>query len=157
MQPWAISAGSVPNEEVGADLAVACDPTQPTAETQISVGYLGRNYVRSFDGGSGAKVWEKKCAGDVQTLAMLGPDKIIIGGHFSQVDGKKRTRIAELNLTDGSVDPSWAPAIDGDGTAAFVWGPWDLLVDGNHLYVGGGFKKVSGLPKTNLARFTFSG
>lgn len=156
LQPWAIPAGSVPNEEIGADLTVACDPTQPTVENQISVGYLGRNFVRSFDGSSGAKVWEKKCAGDVQTVAMLGPDKLIIGGHFSQVDSQRRIRIAQLNLSDGSVDPAWAPSIEGDGTAAFVWGPWDLFVDGNHLYVGGGFKKIDSLTKTNFARFTAS-
>ncbi len=35
-------------------------------------------------------------------------------------------------------------------------GPWDLLVDGNHLYIGGGFWEVAGLERTFLTRFTFS-
>jgi hypothetical protein len=144
LHPWAVPAGSVPNDQVAADIAVSSD--------RISAGYLGNNYVRSFrldDGNSGTKVWEKKCAGDVQTVTMLGSDKLVIGGHFSQVDGTKRIRIALLNLSDGSLDP-WAPEVDGE-----FYGPWDLLVDENHLYVGGAFTMVGGLQRTNLARFSW--
>lgn len=154
LNPWAIPAGSVPSDEVAADLAIACDQT---TESQISAGFLGRNFVRSFDGISGAKVWENKCAGDVQTVEMLGSDKLIIGGHFSQINdaasprGIKRTRIAKLNLADGLVDNDWAPAVDG----RFL-GPWDLLVDENHLYVGGAFTTVAGASQANFARFTFT-
>jgi hypothetical protein len=146
LHPWAVPAGSVPNDEVAADLAVTCE--------RITGGYLGRNYVRSFrldNGDTGTKVWENKCAGNVQTVTMLGAEKLIIGGHFSQVAGERRIRIAQLDLSDGSVDPAWAPDVDG----AF-WGPWDLLVDENHLYVGGAFTTVAGLPRTNFARFTFT-
>ena len=147
LNQWAVPAGSVPNDEVAADIAVTSN--------RITVGFLGRNYVRSFrldDGNTGTQVWENKCAGDVQTVAMLGPDKVVIGGHFSQVDGIKRTRIALLNLSDGSLDP-WAPAVDGE-----FFGPWDLLVDEQlgHLYVGGGFTTVAGLPRTYLARFSWN-
>jgi Bacterial Ig-like domain/RTX calcium-binding nonapeptide repeat (4 copies)/Domain of unknown function (DUF5122) beta-propeller len=146
LNPWAVPADSVSNDQVAADIAVTAN--------RISAGYLGNNYVRSFqldNGDTGTKVWEKKCAGDVQTVAMLGPDKLVIGGHFSQVDGIKRTRIALLNLSDGSLDP-WAPAVDGE-----FFGPWDLLVDEQlgHLYVGGGFTTVAGLPRTYLARFSW--
>ena len=145
LDPWAVPTDSVSNDQVAADIAVTSD--------RISAGYLGNNYVRSFrldNGNTGTKVWEKKCAGDVQTVAMLGPDKLIIGGHFSQVDGIKRTRIAMLNLSDGSVDPAWTPAIDGE-----FYGPWDLLVDDNHLYVGGAFTTAGGLPRTNFTRFSW--
>lgn len=146
LDPWAAPAGAVPNDEVAADLAV-------TGE-RITVGFLGRNYVRSFrldDGNTGTKVWENKCAGDVQTVAMLGSDKVIIGGHFSQVAGQRRIHIAELNLADGSLDPSWTPDVDGS-----FYGPWDLLVDENHLYVGGNFLTVAGVSQTHFARFTFN-
>jgi hypothetical protein len=146
LHSWAIPAGTVPNDEVAADLAVTCE--------RITVGYLGRNYVRSFrldTGDTGTLVWENKCAGNVQTVAMLGADKLIIGGHFSQVSGERRIRIAELNLSDGSLDPSWAPEVDG----SFL-GPWDLLVDENHLYIGGAFQTVAGVTQTNFARFTFT-
>ncbi len=92
-------------------------------------------------------------------MAMLGPDKLVTGGHFFHIsraskDPIPRNRIALLNLSDGSVDP-WNPGITGrDGGNAI--GPWDLLVDGNHLYIGGGFYEVAGLKRTHLTRFTFS-
>jgi hypothetical protein len=56
-----------------------------------------------------------------------------------------------INLSDGVPDPSWTPAVDG----AF-YGPWDLLVDENHLYVGGKFQTVAGLERSNFARFTLT-
>jgi len=156
LHPWAIPAGSVPNEQVAADLAVTCE--------RVSAGYLGQNWARSFrldNGDTGTLVWEDKTAGNVQTVVMLGADKLVIGGHFSNVtedssvvpDAKRwpRTRIALLDLEDGSVDPNWAPKIDGN-----FYGPWDLLVEGNHLWVGGQFQTVADLPRTHLARFTFT-
>lgn len=156
LNPWAIPTGTVPNEQVANDLAVTCG--------RVSAGYLGQNWARSFrldDGNTGTMVWEDKTAGNVQTVAMLGADKLLIGGHFSNVTedarvvaGAKRyprTHIALLNLEDGSVDQSWNPAIDGN-----FYGPWDLLVEGNHLWVGGQFQTVAGLPRTHLARFTFN-
>jgi hypothetical protein len=152
LHPWAVPAGSVPNDEVAADLAVTCE--------RITGGYLGRNYVRSFrldTGDTGTKVWENKCAGNVQTVTMLGDEKLIIGGHFSQIDdaaptnGVRRIRIAMLNLSDGIVDPTWAPEVDGS-----FYGPWDLLVDESHLYVGGAFKTVAGEEVTHFARFSFA-
>jgi hypothetical protein len=147
LHPWAIAEGTFESQdEVAADLAVTCE--------RISVGFLGPNWARSFrldNGNTGTLVWAKKCGGDVQTITMLGPDKVVIGGHFSQVAGVKRVRIALLNLSDGSVDPNWAPNVDGS-----FFGPWDLLVDENHLYVGGAFTTVGGLPRTHFARFTFS-
>lgn len=156
LHPWAIPSGTVPNEQVASDLAVTCG--------RVSAGYLGQNWARSFrldNGDSGNLVWENKTAGNVQATTMLGPDKLIIGGHFSNVTedarvvpGAKRyqrTRIAMLNLADGSVDQSWAPAIDGN-----FFGPWDLLVEDDHLWVGGQFQTAGGLPRTHLARFTFT-
>ncbi len=146
LHPWAIPAGIVQNnEEVASDLAVTCE--------RVTTGYLGPNFTRSYrldDGNVGTLAWEKKSAGDVQTAAMLGTDKLVIGGHFGQYDGAKRTKIALINLSDGSVDESWKPEVDGS-----YWGPWDLLVDDSHLYVGGAFKTVDGLPRKNFTRFPF--
>jgi Domain of unknown function (DUF5122) beta-propeller len=147
LHPWAIPAGIVQNDdEVASDLAVTCE--------RVTTGYLGPNFTRSYrldDGDTGTMAWEKKSAGDVQTAAMLGADKLVVGGHFGQFDGEHRTRIALVNLSDGSVDDSWQPEVDGS-----YWGPWDLLVDENHLYVGGAFKTVDGLPRKNFTRFPFT-
>jgi len=156
LDPWAIPAGTVPNDQIASDLAVTCE--------RVTAGYLGQNWARSFrldNGDTGTMVWEDKTAGNVQAVTMLGADKVIIGGHFSNVtedarvvpDAQRwpRTRIALLNLADGSVDQGWAPEFDGN-----FFGPWDLLIEGNHLWVGGQFQTVEGLPKTHLARFTFT-
>jgi len=152
LHPWAVPAGSFQNtSEVASDLAVTCD--------RITSGFLGPNFLRSFrldNGNTGSVVWEYKTGGEVQTATMLGPDKVIVGGHFSQLkDGVKRSRIGMINLSDGSVDPSWNPGIQGLNGGAAI-GPWDLLVDENHLYVGGGFGDVSGVTQTHFARFTFT-
>ena len=155
LRRWAIPTNifvSVDEGSVASDLAVTCD--------RITTGFLGMpNWVRSFrldNGATGSLVWGYKTGGDVQTAAMLGPDKVVIGGHFSHVkDGVPRTRIAMVNLSDGSADPSWGPAITGAGGTKAI-GPWDLLVDENHLYVGGGFHEVGGLTQTHFARFTFT-
>jgi hypothetical protein len=146
LHPWAIPAGITNPDEIANDLAVTCE--------RITVPFLGRNFARSFrlnDGNTGTVAWETKYGGDPQTVAMLGAEKVIVGGHFSQVGREKRTRIAMVNLSDGLADPSWDPAVDGS-----FFGPWDLLVDENHLYVGGVFKTVDGLPRTYFARFTFT-
>jgi trimeric autotransporter adhesin len=149
LHPWAIPAGTVENGEIGSDLAVTCE--------RVTVPFLGPNHLRSFrldDGDKGTVAWDIKAGGDPQTVAMLGDDKLIVGGHFGQIQGGKRARIAQLNLSDGKLDP-WNPGITGKAGAATI-GPWDLLVDGNHLYIGGGFWEVAGLERTFLTRFTFS-
>lgn len=147
LDPWAIPAGVAPNDAVAADLPVTCE--------RITAVYLGPNLTLSYrldDGNTGTKVWEKKSGGDVQTAAMLGPDKLVIGGHFGQYDKVKRTGVAVINLADGSLDPNWAPTI----TAVNFVSVWETFVYDNHVYIGGTFKTVEGLAKPNLARFTFS-
>jgi hypothetical protein len=153
LHPWAIPAGTVPNGEIAADLAV-------TGE-RITVAYLGSNWLRSFhldQGNNGQQAWVDKLGGDPQTVAMLGADQIVVGGHFSQVNQERRRRIALVNLADGSLDPTWNPEVLCDPTVTDreCAGPWDLLVDENHLYVGGGFYQTGGLTRTNFARFTLS-
>jgi hypothetical protein len=152
---WAIPASTFESVDPGfvaSDMAVTCE--------RITSGFLGHpNWVRSFrldNGETGSMAWGYRTGGDVQAVTMLGPDKVIIGGHFKWVkDRVPRTRIAMVNLSDGSADRSWNPAITGEDGARAI-GPWDLLVDENHLYVGGGFYEVSGLVRTRFARFTFT-
>lgn len=147
LDPWAIPAGVAPNDAVAADLPVTCE--------RITAVYLGPNLTLSYrldDGNTGTKAWEKKSGGDVQTAAMLGPDKLVIGGHFGQYDKAKRTGVAVINLSDGSLDPNWAPTLTDPSFVSV----WETFVYDNRVYIGGAFKTVEGLPRTNLARFTFS-
>ena len=159
LNSWAVPAGTVGADEPGLDLAVSCTP----GLQRVTVPFSGPNILRSFrldNGNTGTLAWDLKNGGEAQTAAMLGPQKLIIGGHFSQIEnvnggqGIKRERLAQLNLSDGTVDP-WNPRASGNNGASVI-GPWDLLVDDNHLYVGGGFYQVGGLVRTDLARFTFT-
>jgi hypothetical protein len=159
LNPWAVPAGTVGADEPGLDLAVSCTP----GLERVTVPFSGPNILRSFrldNGDTGSLAWDLKNGGEAQTAAMLGPNKLIIGGHFSQIEnvnggqGIKRERLAQLNLSDGTVD-SWNPGASGKDGAAVI-GPWDLLVDDNHLYVGGGFYQVGGLVRSNFTRFTFT-
>jgi hypothetical protein len=155
---WAIPASTFESVDPGfvaSDMAVTCE--------RITSGFLGHpNWVRSFrldNGETGSMAWGYRTGGDVQAVTMLGPDKVIIGGHFKWVkDRVPRTRIAMVNLSDGSADPSWNVALTAGSTKAI--GPWDLLVDENHLYVGGHFTEVrtgsSVINQTGFTRFTFA-
>ena len=82
---------------------------------------------------------------------MLGPDKLVIGGHFGQYDGAKRTGLALINLSDGSIDTtSWNPA--PDLTAVNFVSVWETFVDEetNHIYVGGTYQTVAGADAPQL-------
>jgi hypothetical protein len=155
LHPWAVPTSvllGLDETSNASDLAVTCE--------RVTTGFLGiPNLVFSFrldTGNIGSMAWSYNADGNVQTAAMLGPDKVILGGHFKRAPyGVPRTRIAMVNLSDGSTDPSWNPAITGAG-GTYTNGPWDLLVDGNRLYVGGEFHGVGGLTQTNFARFTFT-
>jgi hypothetical protein len=156
LHPWAVPTGAFQScDEVASDLAITCD--------RITSGFLGPNFLRSFrlnDGNTGSVVWQYQTGGEVQTATMLGPDKVVVGGHFSQLkDGVKRTSIAMVNHSDGSVDQSWNVGLTNTGGTKAI-GPWDLLVDDNRLWVGGGFNEVrtngSVIKQTHLARFTFT-
>jgi hypothetical protein len=155
---WAVPASTFEGVDEGfvaADMAVTCD--------RITTGFLGHpNWVRSFrldNGETGSMAWGYRTGGNVQAVTMLGPDKVILGGHFKWVkDRVPRTCIAMVNFSDGSADPSWNVALTAGSTKAI--GPWDLLVDENHLYVGGHFTEVrtgsSVINQSAFARFTFA-
>ncbi len=150
LHPWAVPPASLANEEVASDIAVACE------RQRLAVAYRGPNWNRSIrldDGDTGSVVWAKKSGGESQTVTMLGPDKAVFGGHFGQWDNVKVAGIALINLSDGSVDPSWQPALTAGGTG-FV-SIWETFVDENHLYIGGLFNSVEGQPRTHLARFSW--
>jgi hypothetical protein len=155
---WAVPASTFEGVDEGfvaSDMAVTCD--------RITTGFLGHpNWVRSFrldNGETGSMAWGYRTGGDVQAVTMLGPNKVILGGHFKWVkDRVPRTCLAMVNFSDGSADPSWNVALTAGSTKAI--GPWDLLVDENHLYVGGHFTEVrtgsSVINQTGFTRFTFA-
>ena len=136
-----LPAGTIPNDQKAFDMSATCDV--------LGVGYGGRNFASAFDvtDGVGEELWRDYTAGNVQTVAIMGDD-LVIGGHFSQVNHERRIRIASVDLTTGTLT-SWNPDVDGQ-----FYGPWDLLVTGDQLYIGGFFTSVAGLPHYFFARFT---
>jgi hypothetical protein len=141
--PFQIQPGEIANDLHAYDLAPTCN--------EIFVAYAGSNWAYSIDLTTGLANWGLKTAGDVQTVAIYG-SRVLFGGHFGQIDATnqnnaKRTRFAVVNF-EGEIDP-WAPTFEG----RFL-GPWDILVDGNHVWVGGDFTTVSGVGQRGIARFT---
>ncbi len=142
---WQPAPDSIPNGVSAYDLAPTCE--------RLFVAYAGSNWAYAIDTSDdlGEVVWALKTAGDVQTAAVYG-DRVLLGGHFSQIDATdqqnvKRTRFAVVDF-DGRIDP-WAPSFEG----RFL-GPWDILVDGNRVWVGGDFLTVSGQAQRGISRFT---
>lgn len=71
--------------------------------------------------------------GMVRAIATQDDGKIVIGGHFTTINGVPRNGLARLN-EDGTLDESWAPAVDG-----LVHG---IAVSGSTVYVAGEFTHV---------------
>ena len=70
----------------------------------------------------------------VRAIAVQDDGKVVIGGYFTAINGTPRTCLARLNA-DGTIDETWAPAVDG-----FVHG---IAVSGNTVYVAGEFTHVN--------------
>ena len=91
----------------------------------------------------------------MQTVALYGDDRILFGGHFANTPANpdssqkvSRTRFATADL-DGFAYSDWTPSFDGK-----FFGPWDILVRGDQVWVGGQFTQVSGNAQFFIARFT---
>ena len=119
-----------------------------------SVGTSTRNYVArlntngvvdaTFDPGVGPD-------GIVNTLAVDGTGKIIIGGDFTTVAGQSRLGIARLN-SDGTLDPSFNPGAGADGSVYSV-----ATVAGGKVLVGGAFSHVDIRDRRGIARLNSDG
>jgi hypothetical protein len=145
LQPWKIPDGTIPEDLNADDLA-------PTCSTMF-VGYAGTNWAYAIDVSDdvGDVLWNTHGDGDVQAVALYG-DEVLLGGHFTRLatpfDGTVvRTRFAAFT-PDGHVAP-WAPAFSGR-----YYGPWDILVTGRQVWVGGNYTIASGVAQVGIARFT---
>ena len=68
-----------------------------------------------------------------------------VGGGFIHAGGKLRKRLVRIR-SDGTLDPSWHPAANGNGVS--VGG---LALAGSRLYVSGDFERVNGRSRIFLA------
>lgn len=79
------------------------------------------------------------------TALTLDATSAYIGGGFSTVGGVARNRLARVRLSDGSVDPTFAPEIASSSGA-----PNDIVIAGTTLYAGGGAITVGTAPAARL-------
>jgi uncharacterized delta-60 repeat protein len=84
-----------------------------------------------------------------ETMAMQEDGKILVGGVFDKIGGQSRTKLARLN-PDGTLDPSFTPAIDGPVRPIAVQADGKILITGI-------FNSVAGQAHTNLARLNPDG
>ncbi len=87
----------------------------------------------------------------VRALAVAN-DLLYVGGDFTEIGIETRSKLAALDLPEGAVNTVFSPppiTMAGGLANAHV-----LLVEGNHLYLGGVFDAVdSNSSHANLARF----
>jgi uncharacterized delta-60 repeat protein len=89
--------------------------------------------------------------GSVEDLALQPDGKVLVGGHFTQVDGVACNYIARLNA-DGSLDASFDP---GDGPN----GPVETLAlqSNGKVLIGGQFTQIDGFTVNRIARLDENG
>jgi hypothetical protein len=83
----------------------------------------------------------------VQALETDSTGRLYVAGLFTEIGGAARRGLARLDAASGAADPAWRPAPD-QYTIGYA-----LANDGQGaLYVGGGFSRLGGQPRYNVAR-----
>ena len=164
VHPWAAPTGAIQTDS-GRNGDMTCW-TATVTSTRLYLGCgLGPNFavaLRLDNGNSGDRVWQVGFVGNPVSSA-ISPDgsRLIVGGHFGinpldqQVCGGRYLKgLVALNPLNGAVDCNWIPSLDQKSRPDYD-GSWTLLTAGDQVWVGGGFTGVSGVPQSNLARFTY--
>ena len=133
------------------------------AGTFDSIGGQARAAIAALDATTGqATAWNPDASFSygganyspyVFALALSG-NTLYAGGHFTSIGGQTRNGIAALDATTGQAT-AWNP------DASFSYGGVNyspdvaaLAMSGNTVYVGGGFSRICGQDRCNLARLT---
>ncbi len=82
---------------------------------------------------------------DVLAFAPAGDGRVWIAGRFTEVQGRRRNRIARL-LADGSLDAEWDPGL-GANDAVLALTP----TEGGGVVAGGMFTEVNGVARGGIA------
>ena len=72
--------------------------------------------------------------------AAPGGTAVFVAGKFQTVNGTTQKRLVKINLSDGSVNTTFKPAVSGSWVE-------DIQTLGNDLYVGGAFTSLGGQPR----------
>jgi trimeric autotransporter adhesin len=94
--------------------------------------------------------WNPQPDGPIAAVVVSGPDRVFVGGAFSNIGGGARTGLAVLATGGtGELDPTWT--ITADGTVNAL----TLVPGGGRLFVGGAFSTIGGAARRGLtALFT---
>jgi len=82
----------------------------------------------------------------VKAVHLYQDGKILVGGYFTQVNGKSRNSLVRLTA-DGQLDESFDPGTGPDGRINSL-----LVQAGGQIVVGGSFSSFDAFPRLNLAR-----
>lgn len=82
----------------------------------------------------------------VAAIAVQLDGKIVIGGDFTQFNGRTRNRISRLN-SDGSLDPTINFGAGANGPVSTI-----VLQPDRKIILGGGFTEYDGSPARHIAR-----
>lgn len=80
----------------------------------------------------------------VSAVALQADGKVLVGGDFTAINGTNRQYLARLN-SDGSLDPSLNPWVDGDVKVI-------IPQPNGKLLIGGGFDAVNSWTRERIAR-----
>lgn len=155
----------------GASAAVDAvwDPAANAPVFALAIGagddlYVGRGFIgiggeqRAFIAklkGTGLGVadaqWNPSADNAVLAFGVDDAGSVFVGGAFTNIGGQSRASVAKLSATgDGAADPAWSQPTNG----------WieTLVLDGEgHVFVGGAFTTIGGVPRDNMAKLSTSG
>ena len=87
--------------------------------------------------------------GSVSAIVRQPDGGIVVGGHFTLVNGVPRSNLARFNA-DGTLDPDWHPIANKDVKALAANAAGDV-------YAGGYFTEISGQPRSLVAKLAGGG
>lgn len=112
----------------------------------------GGGACSAYDATTGQTMWSDHTTGNAQSVNLLG-GLLYCGGHFGGTDSLAavngtfdRQHLAALDPGDGSVT-GFAPKVNSG------LGVWSMAADGTHLYAGGDFTAITGVPQPHFAEF----
>jgi fibronectin type 3 domain-containing protein len=97
---------------------------------------------------TGATLWSDHSNGNLQSVRLSG-GLLYCAGHFSGTGsflGQTRYKVAAVDPATGALN-AFAPNVNSSQ------GPWALAADPTHLYMGGDFSSISGVPQPHFAMF----
>jgi len=112
-----------------------------------AVGGLARRNLAHVLRDGRVSPWAPNPDGSVKALA-LGSGTLYVGGDFSIIAGRPRSRLAAFEASFGRLT-GWNPQVSGVGYLSTE--VLAIAVEGDRVFIGGDFATVNAVPRLNLA------